>query len=568
MSDSNESRVKVKVWQAPNNGKPRTSTGKNPKNRKAIFNGGREAETGNIGKPGRSARISRMFGAKEKVKDRSSIWLAAERLRAQSIGVEAAKSSGKRKSPVSGALISKLRQVATGIKAQSSGDMTGRGTDSSKTDMEKSLPQKTVAATRNEWTRSEEAEAFVNDGLHLQEDWISKMKRTETDRNEKASGVEAGGAVNKGAPFQEDLTSKVVHVEVDSNEKTGVEKAEASLKSSASFQEDLTSKVERTEAGSGEKASGVETTASANNNVPVQEGLVSKAQQVKADRNDRVCDRGLGSSAINGKPAKESLASKVKQAEADRNASSGSQDKKMGKLTNVKPSREGWFSPDYSTSEKVKLDYRAAARNRCVCFFPDLPYVEHYKMLRTQIQQRCGEKGWNTIMVTSVNPSEGKTLTAINLSVVLAKEFEQTVLLVDADLRKQNVHKYMGYQASRSLVDYLETDIALSDVIVWPGVEKLTVISGENTVKDSTEILGSPRMGFLVKEMKSRYPKRYIIFDVPPVLDHADAMAFAPLMDAILVVVKPGSTDLKDIVKTTELLPKEKIIGYAMNRFV
>jgi non-specific protein-tyrosine kinase len=236
--------------------------------------------------------------------------------------------------------------------------------------------------------------------------------------------------------------------------------------------------------------------------------------------------------------------------------------------TNEKPAREGWISPNYGTSKKIKLDYQVAARNRCVCLFPDLPYVEHYKMLRTQIQQRCGEKGWNTIMVTSVCPGEGKTLTAVNLSVVLAKEFDQTVLLVDADLRNQQVHKYMGYQSRHSLVDYLETDMPLSEVIVWPGVEKLTVISGENTVNDSTEILGSPRMSSLVEEMKSRYPKRYIIFDVPPVLDHADATTFAPLVDGILVVVEPGKTDLKDILKMTELLPKEKIIGYAMNRFM
>jgi non-specific protein-tyrosine kinase len=233
---------------------------------------------------------------------------------------------------------------------------------------------------------------------------------------------------------------------------------------------------------------------------------------------------------------------------------------------NEKSSREGWISPNYDTSKKIKLDYKVAARNRCVCLFPDLPYVEHYKMLRTQVQQRCVEKGWNTIMVTSVCPGEGKTLTAVNLSVVLAREFDQTVLLVDADLRKQQVHKYMGYQAPYSLVDYLETDMPLSEVIVWPGVEKLTVISGDNTVNDSTEILGSPRMGSLVEEMKTRYPKRYIIFDVPPVLDHADATTFAPLVDGILVVVEPGKTDLKDILKMTELLPKEKIIGYAMNR--
>jgi non-specific protein-tyrosine kinase len=267
-------------------------------------------------------------------------------------------------------------------------------------------------------------------------------------------------------------------------------------------------------------------------------------------------------------PSKKDAAPEMNRTDGRRVVMTGDSENATEIPKSRKPVREGWISPEYSKSKAVKIDFRKAARNRCVGFFRDLPYVEHYKMLRTQIQQRCGEKGWKTIMVTSVNSEEGKTVTAINLSVVLAREFEQTVLLVDADLQKQHVHKYMGYQASCSLVDYLERDVSLSDVIVWPGIEKLTVISGDNTVRDSTEILGSPKMSSLVTEMKARYEKRYIVFDVPPVIGHADAMTFAPLMDGILLVVKPGRTDLKDIVKTMNMLPKEKIIGFAMNRYM
>lgn len=238
-----------------------------------------------------------------------------------------------------------------------------------------------------------------------------------------------------------------------------------------------------------------------------------------------------------------------------------------GDIGNRNTAREGWISPIYGTSRRVALDYRAAEKSRCIGILPNVADIEQYKVLRTQIQQRCTAKGMNTLMVTSVNPEEGKTVTAINLSVVFAREFQQTVLLVDADLRKQHVHKYMGYDEYHSLVDYLENDIPLSNVIVWPEIKKMTVISGEHTVQDSTEILNSPRMSSLVAEMKSRYENRYIIFDVPPVLGHADAMTFAPLVDGILLVVAPGRTDLKDIMKTMELLPKEKIIGFVMNRY-
>ncbi len=228
---------------------------------------------------------------------------------------------------------------------------------------------------------------------------------------------------------------------------------------------------------------------------------------------------------------------------------------------------KGWMSPCYKTSRKVQLDPVRAEVNRCVCLSSGAKEIEYYRMLRTQIQQRCLSRGWSTIMVTSANPGEGKSLTAINLALTFAREFDQTVLLVDADLRKQQVHQYLGYESPYSLVDYLENRRPLSDIIVWPGVEKMTVISGRHTVSDSAEILASPRMNLLVEEMKNRYAKRYVLFDVPPVLHHADAMAFAPLVDGILLLAAPGTTRRDDIVKATELLPRDKFIGVALNRY-
>jgi non-specific protein-tyrosine kinase len=204
--------------------------------------------------------------------------------------------------------------------------------------------------------------------------------------------------------------------------------------------------------------------------------------------------------------------------------------------------------------------------NRCVGFFPDAPEIEHYKILRTQIQQRGVDKGWNTFMITSAMPGEGKTLTSINLALTFAKAFNQTALLVDSDLRQQRVHQYLGYDSDLGLLDYLLEGCPLSDLIVWPGVEKLTVISGGRQIHDSTELLGSPRMTELVGEMKSRYADRFVFFDVPPLLAAADAMAFAPLVDGILLVVETGRTALPDIRKALDMIPKEKFIGFVLNR--
>jgi protein-tyrosine kinase len=223
-------------------------------------------------------------------------------------------------------------------------------------------------------------------------------------------------------------------------------------------------------------------------------------------------------------------------------------------------------SPVYCDSCSIHLDPDQLARNRCVSLVPDAKESEHYKVLRTNILQRTKENNWNTIMITSVQPGEGKTLTAINLSAAFAKEFNQTVLLVDCDLRRQKIHEYLNFSNEKGIVDFLVNDCELKDLIVWPNIEKLTLISGGKTVSDSTELLGSPKMKTLVNEIKCRYDDRYVIFDVPPLLGSADAIAFAPMVDCILMVVEEGRTSVKDVKKALEMIPTEKFLGFVLNR--
>jgi non-specific protein-tyrosine kinase len=238
------------------------------------------------------------------------------------------------------------------------------------------------------------------------------------------------------------------------------------------------------------------------------------------------------------------------------------------KLTNTdqETQRKGWNSPAYTQSENIKLDPAVLVANRCICIETDALIVEHYKLLRTQILQRTRTKGWNTVMITSPNPGEGKTTTAINLALTFAREFSNTVLLVDADLKQQAIHKKLGYTSPAGLSDYLLYDKPMNDLIVWPGIEKLTIISGGNIIDNSTELLGSSRMQELVHEMKNRYDDRYVLFDVPPLLAVADAVAFAPLVDAILMVVDEGKTTNNDIKTALQMIPRDKFLGFAINR--
>jgi capsular exopolysaccharide synthesis family protein len=197
----------------------------------------------------------------------------------------------------------------------------------------------------------------------------------------------------------------------------------------------------------------------------------------------------------------------------------------------------------------------------------DGPYVDAYKILRTRVLQQLREKHWNTLAVTSSGDGEGKTLTAINLAISLAGEVSQTVLLVDADLRHPSVHTYFGIPNARGLSDYLTGDVPVQDILFNPaGISGFVVLPGGRALPNSSEMLNSPKMVRLVEELKSRYASRIVIFDLPPLLTAADALSFAPYVDAALLVIEEGKTQAEEMRYAAELLARTNLIGTVLNK--
>jgi non-specific protein-tyrosine kinase len=222
--------------------------------------------------------------------------------------------------------------------------------------------------------------------------------------------------------------------------------------------------------------------------------------------------------------------------------------------------------PVYRFCKHMKLDQNKINKHICLGLKANAPEMDCYRILRTQILQRTRLKNQNTIMITSVLPGEGKTLTAINLALTFAKTQNHTALLVDSDLRRQQVHKYLGLQNDTGLTDYLNKNYNLYELIVWPYVEKFTFISGGDTIADSSELLGSVRMQLLVEDLKKRYQDRYIFFDSAPLLGEDDALTLSSWIDGIIMVVESHKTPMKQIEKALNLIPKDKFLGFVLNK--
>ena len=177
----------------------------------------------------------------------------------------------------------------------------------------------------------------------------------------------------------------------------------------------------------------------------------------------------------------------------------------------------------YSKTRIVAPDAAVLRRNRVILGSDDSQAAAAYNMLRTQVEQRLSANEWNSLAITSSSEGQGKTLTSVNLSIALAREMHRTVLLVDLDLRKPSVHKTLNLPVTHGLVDYLNSDIPVGDILINPGIERLVILPAGEPVANSSELVSSPKMVSLVEELKSRYPSRIILFDLPPLLSVDDA---------------------------------------------
>lgn len=221
----------------------------------------------------------------------------------------------------------------------------------------------------------------------------------------------------------------------------------------------------------------------------------------------------------------------------------------------------------YTQTRTISVVKNILQEKRIITGFEQNAFTDAYKILRTQVFQRLREKGWNSLAVTSPGAHEGKTLVAINLAISLAMEVNYTVLLVDADLRRPSVHDCLGIQAEYGLSDYLTADKPLSELLIHPeGIAGLVVLPGGRPLSNSAEMLNSQKMARLVQELKARYPSRIILFDLPPLLSAADALAFSPYVDAALLVIEDGKTQMEDVRHAVGLLQGTNVIGTVLNK--
>lgn len=196
---------------------------------------------------------------------------------------------------------------------------------------------------------------------------------------------------------------------------------------------------------------------------------------------------------------------------------------------------------------------------------PRSPTAESFRALRTNLTYAALDKPLRRVLVTSPMPQDGKTTIASSLAVVFSQN-DKNVVLVDADLRRPQIHRKFGIHnrigLSEMFVRPLDT---LSTVVHAVTLPKLAVITSGGVPPNPSELLTSKMMGSILDRLNQAFD--LIVIDTPPLLTVTDAAALAPAMDGVIIVAKPGATKMSAFRQSLEQLQAvgARVLGVVLN---
>lgn len=201
---------------------------------------------------------------------------------------------------------------------------------------------------------------------------------------------------------------------------------------------------------------------------------------------------------------------------------------------------------------------------RIITFYdPESPVSEQYRILRTNIRALGAERPVRSIALTSSTHGEGKSITAINLAVSMANDHDgKKVVLADGDLRRANVHRYLGITAERGITDVITGKTNIREALVDSGIPGLAVLPAGGRVRNPSELLSAQAFRELAGYLRDNFD--FVIFDAPPVIPVTDGGLIAAQCDGALVVVQAGRTQ-RGVVRHCSCLLRQaqaRILGY------
>lgn len=170
------------------------------------------------------------------------------------------------------------------------------------------------------------------------------------------------------------------------------------------------------------------------------------------------------------------------------------------------------------------------------------PMAEAYRHLRTSLLFSSAGKPPQTILVTSSQPSEGKTTTAINTAITLAQS-DAEVVIIDCDLRRPRIHSHFGFDNAQGLTNYLSGDKNTENLLrTYEGLPKLKVVTSGPIPPNPAELLSSNEMRNLLQFLSGKF--KHVIIDSPPAISFTDAAILSTQVDGVVLVAMANKSSI------------------------
>ena len=222
--------------------------------------------------------------------------------------------------------------------------------------------------------------------------------------------------------------------------------------------------------------------------------------------------------------------------------------------------------PAYRAAEKTEKPVRSAGISKKIVAYhnPTGPITEQFRVLRTHAcssEKTCNIK---IMEITSSTNGEGKSVSAVNLGVVMAQDSGKPVLLIDCNMRKPAVDSLLGIRSDKGLADVLSGGTQLQDALVKTEIPNLTVLPAGQIASNPNELLASDKMKTILTELRPQFEA--IILDTPAVIPFADPRILGKIVDGVILIVRAGKTRREVVARAESILKSvgANIMGYVL----
>ncbi len=216
--------------------------------------------------------------------------------------------------------------------------------------------------------------------------------------------------------------------------------------------------------------------------------------------------------------------------------------------------------------EKVDENIQLIDPHLITAINPYSRIADSYRRLRTSVQYWKKDVPVKSILMVSGAPQEGKSLTSANLAIVFAQT-KKKILLVDVDLRRPTVHELFGLTLEPGLTEVLFGEVDLSNAIRKTFLENLDILPCGAIPLNPTELIGSSTMKNLKNDLDRLYD--VVLYDSPPILLFTDSELLVAMVDAVVFVVKTGSTTFDSLEHTVDIIEgiRLNLAGVVVNQY-